>query len=61
MFTHQSCLLIQVFLWITLNQRKPVEPEMDLQLVRSQVIQLATQFLDGVPLQSIHNPGSSLS
>jgi hypothetical protein len=55
MFTHQSCVLLQVFLWITLHHSEPAEPVVDLELVRAQLIQLVAQFPERWSLQSAHN------
>lgn len=53
MFTHQSCLLLQVFLWIALDHSKSTEPKMDLQIICAQHIHLVPQFSEGGTLQSV--------
>ena len=60
MFTHQSCLFLQVFLWITLDHSKSTEPKMDLQLISAQHIHLVTQFSERGTLYPVHKYNDEL-
>jgi len=60
MFTHQRCLFLQVFLWITLDHSKSTEPKMDFQLICAQHIHLVTQISEGGALYPVHKYNGKL-